>query len=281
MRTAFGALFAFCLLFSAQVAAQGGAPSGPPVEGASPNQAPNEDAPLTPIGSRDLTVWLAVATEAVSNGHDPWRSLTLDFSGTTGNGRTLYGAVRETSRFSMRDHQFMAGLSQRVSPRLIAVTELEASPTHQVLARWMVLGRLHADLRDGWNLQTTFRHSGYDAASVNMGIITAERYWGRYRGAYTLYISRLGGSGASGSHRVHGDYYYGRYESSLGASLSYGSELENIESLGVVRSTVRSAALVGRQWLNPRWVVVYDAVGHQQGSYYTRRRLGISLGHRF
>jgi YaiO family outer membrane protein len=103
----------------------------------------------------------------------------------------------------------------------------------------------------------------------------------RYRGAYTLYVSHLADAGLSASHRVHGDYYYDRLSSSIGLSFATGRELENVGPRGVLRTDVRSAALVGRQWLTPSWFVRYDVLVHEQGVLYTRTRVSASLGHRF
>jgi YaiO family outer membrane protein len=260
-------------LASAQVAD----PSGSSTESAAQTPVPG---PAPTGADRDLRVQFGGAHESLSGGRDPWRSVTLDVSSTR-NGQTVYGAVRETTRFSVLDHQFMAGFSHRLSPRLTAVTELEVSPSHQLLAQWAILGQLIAAAGNGWNVQPAFRHGTYTTASVNMGAVTAERYWGPYRGAYTLYVGHLAGGGVAPSHRAHGDYFYGRYESNVGFSLATGHELENVEFRGVLKTEVRSAAVVGRQWLTPRWFVVYDAVIHKQGTYYTRKRLGLGLGHRF
>ena len=224
---------------------------------------------------------LGVAHEALSGGHVPWRSVTFDVSSKSDAGHTIYGALRETSRFSLLDHQVMAGLSRQLSHRLVAVTELEVSPTHHLLSRWTVSGQLQTNLGKGWNVQTGLRHGEYTGASVDIGTVTAERYWGRYRAAYSLYLAHVAGGGVSGSHRVHGDYYYGKYENSIGVSLSGGREIENVEFRGVLRTGVRSAALTGRQWLTRRWSVFYDAGIHEQGVYYTTKRLGIAVGHRF
>jgi YaiO family outer membrane protein len=259
---------------SAQVAD----PIGNSAQGAA--QSPPQGASTVRNGTRDLRVQFGVAHESLSGGRDPWRSVTLDLSNSR-NGQTFYGAVRETTRFSMLDHQFMAGLSRRLSPRLTAVAELEVSPSHELLAQWAVLGQVIAIVGNGWNVQPAFRHGEYTTASVNMGAVTAERYWGPYRAAYTLYVGHLVGGGVAPSHRAHGDYFYGSHGSNVGFSVATGHELESVEFRGVLKTEVRSAALVGRQWLTPRWFLVYDAVVHKQGIYYTRKRLGLGLGYRF
>jgi len=193
----------------------------------------------------------------------------------------VYGAIHETTRFSRLDHDVMAGFRQRVSPRLTLVVEGQASPSHHVSPKWDGLGQVEVVAEGGWNVQAGLRHRKYESASVSLGAMTVERYWGRYRGAYTLYVSHLAAAGSSTSHRVHGDYYYDRLNSSIGVSIAAGRELENVGLRGVLRSDVRSAALTGQQWLGSSWFIRYDALVHEQGTLYTRTRVSASLGHRF
>ena len=227
------------------------------------------------------TLQFGVAFEALSNGLDPWRSASLDISGSPSRHQTVYGALRETTRFSMLDHDVMAGFRQRVSRRVTLVAEGQVSPSHHVSPKWDGLAQVEVVADGGWNVQSGLRHREYTSATVTLGATTVERYWGRYRGAYTLYLSHLADAGSSASHRVHGDYFYGPLSSSIGVSLAAGSELESLGPLGVVRTHVRSAALVGRQWLTPSWFARYDVLVHEQGVLYTRTRVSASLGHRF
>jgi YaiO family outer membrane protein len=96
----------------------------------------------------------------------------------------------------------------------------------------------------------------------------------------TLYLATLGRGGTAFSHRVGADVYYGGAPNSVGVGLSAGEELENVQPFGVLRTPVRSFSVAGRQWLARNWFVAYDLVVHEQGSFYRRRRLGVSLGHR-
>jgi YaiO family outer membrane protein len=109
---------------------------------------------------------------------------------------------------------------------------------------------------------------------------TVERYVSRYRAAYSLYAARLQSERSIG-HRVQGDVYYGHSSSSVGLALSLGDEVESTLPNGVLRTSVRGAGVVGRQWLTPRWLLICDALVLQQGALYTRRRISIGLEHRF
>jgi len=144
-----------------------------------------------------------------------------------------------------------------------------------------VAGRLQLDAAGGWGAQVGVEHRRYSSAEVDLGAITVERYLDRYRAAYTLHVARLHGGGTSAVHRASGDLYYGRSSNSIGVNVSAGEELENIQPIGVLRTPVRAASIVGRQWLTPRWFVTYDVLVHEQGSLYVRRRLGLGIGHRF
>ena len=247
-----------------------------------PGEAPSSDAGAASIsGAHDTRLHLGVAYEHLSNGYGPWRSASLGLHAAGRDGGALYAVVQETTRFMQRDYEVMAGAQHRLSSRLMAVVEAETSPSHHVSATWGVLGRLELDAGNGWGVHASLRHRRYTAATADLSSMTLERYLGRYRAAYTLYVSRLDGGGVSASHRVHGDLYYGRLSSSVGVGVSVGEELENVQPIGVLETQVRAAAVVGRQWLTPTWFVMYDALLHEQGALYTRRRLSLSLGHRF
>ena len=241
----------------------------------------SQSAPVPIGGVRETELQFGTSYERVSNGHSPWRSVNLEVRAAGPNGGALYAIVQETMRFSQLDHDVMVGMQHRVASRVVVGGEAEVSPSHRVLATWGALGRVELDAGGGWGVQASLRHTQYASASVDLGTMTLERYLGHYRAAYTFYVSRLGGAGASASHRAHGDLYYGRLSNRVGVSVSAGEELENVRPLGVVSTRVRAAAVVGRQWLTPDWFVVYDTLILEQGALYTRRRVSVSLGHQF
>jgi len=222
------------------------------------------------------SIQFRVAYEQLSKGYAPWRSASLDVRGSG-----FSAAVEETTRFSQLDHNITGGVQRHLASRLIVASEAGVSPSHHVSPTWGLAGRVELDAGAGWGLQASLQHRRYTSASVDLSAMTVERYFSRWRAAYTLYLARLRGGEASASHRAQGDLYYGRSSNSVGVSVSTGDELENLQPIGVLRTPVHAASVVGRQWIAPTWCVEYDALVHEQGTFYTRRRVSVGLGYRF
>jgi YaiO family outer membrane protein len=230
-------------------------------------------------GQRATQLQFAAAYEHLSNGYDPWRTATLELR-TSESGLSAHARVEETMRFSQLDHNVTLGVQRRVTSRFTVGGGAQVSPSHRVSPRWAALGDVEFAGRGGWGAQAAVRQLQYTSAPVTISATTVERYVSRYRAAYSLYAARFRSAGSIG-HRVRGDVYYGRSSSSVGVALSLGDEVESTLPNGVLRTSVRGAGVVGRQWLTPRWRVIYDALVQQQGALYTRRRIAIGLERRF
>jgi YaiO family outer membrane protein len=220
------------------------------------------------------------AYEHLSNGYSPWRSASLELRAGGASGR-VHAVVEEAARFSYLDHNLTLGIERRLTSRWTLSGEAQSSPSHHVSAIWGARGQIEFIAGGGWNVQASLLHRRYSSASVDLSTMAVERYMSRYRGAYSFHAARLHSGEMSTSHRGQGDLYYGPLSSSVGVSVSVGEEVENVGPLGVLRTDVRAAAVVGRQWICPTWFVRYDAVVHEQGTFYTRRRTSVGLGHRF
>lgn len=218
--------------------------------------------------------------EHLSNGYSPWRSASLELRAGGASGR-VHVAVEETTRFSLLDHNVTLGMARRVASRWTITGEAQSSPSHRISALWGARGQIEFIAGGGWGLHANLLHRRYSFASVDLAAMGVERYMARSRAAYTLYRARLHSGETSTSHRVQGDLYYGLLSSSAGVSVSMGEEVENLGPFGVLRTHVRAAAVVGRHWIRPTWFVTYDALIHEQGDFYTRRRTSVGLGHRF
>jgi YaiO family outer membrane protein len=258
----------------------GSAASGQPGAAEEPNAVP--DAPVgdadTPAAPGTLLQFHA-GYEHLSNGYRPWRSAGLELRAGGAGGR-VHLAVEERARFSQVDHNITVGVERRVASRWVLAGEGQSSPSHGISATWGARGQVEFVTGRGWNLQASLLHRRYATASVVLGAMGVERYLSRYRAAYWFYRARLGRE-TSASHRVQGDLYYGPLSSSAGLSLSMGQEVENVGPSGILRTDVRAAAVVGRHWIDSTWFVAYEALVHEQGEFYTRRRTMVGLGHRF
>lgn len=227
-----------------------------------------------------LEVEAGYSYEYLTNGFAPWQSAHLFVGKRFASRQSLYGVYRETSRVRQRDREGLIGFYQPLGRRWAVLLEANASPTHRILAKWSALAQVERQFGKGWVGSAGYRRTVYKTAQVSTGAFTVERYFSRYRAAYTLYVSGLEGAGTSASHRGQFNYYYGEQSSTLGVSFAAGRELENLGTR-ILRTGVQSFAVQGRHWVNSRWGMNYDATLHRQGEIYTRKGFSVGLRHRF
>lgn len=226
-------------------------------------------------------VELGYSRETLTNNLPDWTSTYLLANHQFGARHTLYGGLRETRRFGLDDTELHAGLYYPLAATWTSVVEASASPTHEVLARYSVYGQLQKTLAGGWGLGVGLRHSEYDLVGTNVVSVLAERYWGNFRGAYTLYTGRPEGAGSASAHRLQLSYYYAN-RSSVGLSYATGREVEYTgPTRGVISTDVQNWTLNGQHWFAPAWALTYDVVQHEQGSLYRRQGLRLGIRHSF
>lgn len=219
---------------------------------------------------------LGYSRENLTNNNSDWTSTYLLGSRKLGERRTFYGGLRETRRFGLDDSEAHAGLYFPLGTTWGGVVEGSYSGTHEVLPHNSVYGELQKILPGGWGLGLGLRHNEYTSTASNVVSLLAERYWGNFRGAYTLYSGSPEGASSAASHRLQLSYYYAD-RSSVGLSYSNGREVESVgPPRGVVVSDVLNWTVTGQHWLTPAWALTYDLVYHEQGDFY--RRQGLRLG---
>jgi YaiO family outer membrane protein len=242
---------------------------------------PPAGAQLVPAGSRPTEIEVGVMPQHLTNNQPNWRETYVDFSHRFGERKTLYGSLRETTRFGANDTQGVLGGYYPLGARVTGVLEAGASPSHVVLPHRWVFGQLEFSLGSGWGVQTGLRHTEYDAAVVNMGNLTLERYMGNFRAAYTLYESWLQGAGGAPAHRFLVQYFYND-ENQIGASYATGREAENVgPPTGVLTSAVTNWTIYGRHWFTRELGVSFEALHQRQGDLYTRQGIRLGLRYRF
>ena len=218
--------------------------------------------------------------EQLTNDNPDWRSLYLDVMQTFAPRQTLYGTVRETERFDLRDFELAAGYTHPFGEKWTAAIEASHSPDHNVLAENSVFGQLHWAAGGGWVLNGGARFSSYRDSDTRVLTAGVERYFGHYRAAYTYYNGKPEDVSSASSHRVAFDYYYFDERSRVGMAISWGREVENVgPPTGVTTTDVRSISIVGRHWFTPDWAIAWEIGTHEQGDLY--RRTGGRLGLRY
>jgi len=247
---------------------------------ASTKSSPNmldEAAPHTAATTR---VQFSAAYERLSNQFEPWRSAVMSVQ-TGGPNTVFHGELREQVRFSRFDHEVAVGVERRLGRRFNASGELAVSPSHEVSPMWAALGGLAVRAPAGWGARTSLQHRQYVTTGVDIGSVGVERYVGAYRVAYAVFLAHLQSGPLAVSQRVDGSVYYGSQNSSVGAILSAGEEIEPLPPFGVLTTPVRAIGVVGRQSLGRSWFLSYDVLAQRQGTLYTRQRLSVGLGRWF
>jgi YaiO family outer membrane protein len=219
--------------------------------------------------------------ESLTGARPDWKSRSLDLAHTFQPRRTLYGMLRETERFGLRDTELSLGYYHPLSADWTALVEASHSPQHNVLPRHSAFGQLAWQAAPGWVLSAGLRHSEYTRTDTNLLVAGIERYWGSFRAGYTLYNGRPEGAGSGAAHRLSLDYYYGE-RNRIGFGFTTGREVENVgPPLGIASTEVKSYGLIGRHWLTPRWALTWDLTTHEQGNLYRRDGFRLGLRHRF
>ncbi|HXR59652.1 MAG TPA: YaiO family outer membrane beta-barrel protein [Burkholderiales bacterium] len=224
---------------------------------------------------------LGASRETLSGGRPDWTSLSLEGAHKFAPRQTLYGGIRETERFDLRDREVWAGYYHPLGPDWTALVEGSASSPHNVLPKTSFFGQLSRALPEGWGVNLGWRHSEYTRVGVNILVAGAERYWGNFRGAYTLYAGRPEGATTGIAHRFALNYYYGD-GSTIGISATAGREVDNVgPPTGVISTDVRNLTLTGRHWMTRDWALSWDVVAHEQGTLYRRQGFRLGLRYRF
>lgn len=240
-----------------------------------PTPAPLVSAPL------GTEVEAGFTRDDLDSGFANWRSVYLEAAHRFAPRHTLYGSVRQTERFDLRDVEVAGGLYYPLTSQWTALVEASYAPEFRVLPRYSAFAWLHRALPYGFGAALGFRHSEFRKSDTNLLVGDLERYWGNWRGAYTLYVGRPEGATAGAAHRFQVNYYYGE-RSNVGASVTFGEEVENVgPPIGVTKTDVRALALFGRHWLASQWAVSYEIYTHEQGDLYRRNGVRLGLRYRF
>ena len=237
------------------------------------------DTPAERKLSSNMEIEAGFTSEQLTNNYDDWSSTYLNIAKKLGKNKTVYGNVRETNRFNIKDNEAMLGYYHPIDNKWTVHVEGLTSSTHKVLPRWALFGGLIRGFTGGWVMNLGFRRTEYNNSQINLGVATLERYFGNYQAAYSFYQSSLVGNGSAQAHGVKLNYFY-TDTSRVGISFSSGRELEYLgPNLGVLRSDVKSMLLSGRHSLNRTFGVSYSYGYHEQGKSYIKR--GIQVGIRF
>jgi YaiO family outer membrane protein len=189
----------------------------------------------------------------------------------------LYGGSLETRRFGIGSANVSVSL-YRPQVHGLAGGSASVDRLHDVIPKYTLYRYVSQPLGPQWGLGFGVRHTEYSSATNQLYSVSAERYIGSFRGAYTLYSNRTDGADLGAAHRFQVNYLYGE-RNSVGLAYTTGRDIENAGlATGPGLADTRDWTLSGRHWLSTNWALTYDLLSHDSGSAYKRQglRLGVS-----
>jgi len=233
--------------------------------------------PVSGSQSRNV-VRAAVSTQRLSNNLPPWRETTVQYTQQAGSENFLGAGITRTSRFDINDWQVNALYSTKLSSTLGASLDVNASPTHRVLAQYALDGQLHYEFHPSWLAHVGLKTSSYNDATVNQLLLGFEHYFSAFSISLGLRpIRAFGRTVYSGEAR--GNFYYNDHNS-VGLLVASGREATPIGA-NVALIDVRAVAIIGQHWLNRNWALTYALNHTRQGALYTRRGVDVGIQYAF
>lgn len=190
----------------------------------------------------------------------------------------LSGGTADMRRVATGDLDIRFGLHQPTGQHIPALADASIHSLQDVLPRFTAGSQMTRYLPGGWGIGLGVRQSDYAFTTSNLLSLSAERQWGNWRGAYTLYSTRTDGLGVGSAHRFEVSYLYGE-RNTVGLAYTTGRDIETFGTpAALIAGDARDWTLSGRHWLSPNWALTYDVMGHEMGAPYRRQglRLGVS-----
>jgi len=187
----------------------------------------------------------------------------------------LSGGTYAARTISTGDIDYRFALHQGTGQNLAALAEPGVASLGDLLPRYTLSTSFTRALPGGWGLGFGVRQTEYNFATASLMSFSAERAFGSFRGAYTLYSSRVDGAGPGSAHRFELRYLYGE-RNTIGLAYTTGRDIDNLALSAALSTTdVRDWTLSGRHWLSPNWSLTYDVLSQEQALF---RRQGLRLG---
>lgn len=194
---------------------------------------------------------------------------------------TPFEGLRAAKDFSLADRERDSVLHYPLSSTWNLTLGSGIRSTHPGLPQHMFGAQLQKLLPHGWVTSIGFRHNEYLLSRGDLRTFSIERYWGDFRGAYTLFSSKPDGDGSAPAHRFQLSYYY-RATSSVGLAYTTGRDADHLGApVGLRVADGRNWTLSGRHWFARDWAVTYDLLSYRLGELDRREGLRLGLRYRF
>jgi hypothetical protein len=235
-----------------------------------------------------------------------WRRLGLEGGARPGDAGAAYAYTLPGDPLAQNGPETVGGYWHPLSQRLSSLVETSVVPGSLGGTERSVLGQLGTQFGNGWGLQAGIRHSEIvaplpDAAgargglgltalppmslgqttTADLGMLTFERFWDRYRGAYTVSSGRADGGAVATSHRLQFSYFYST-RSSVGLSYTTGRFFDTaIPLYGMTPTESSNVGVTGEHWFSPSWAINYNALLEDRGVEGLKPEIRVGLRLRF
>lgn len=213
--------------------------------------------------------------EYLDNGAPDWEQFSAVF-GRNVTARTLVTLSASTMiRFGTTDTQFGFSGIFDMGANWNVTSSLAISSSPSFLPDTAIELGLSRRFERGWVGGVRWRRRDYEIASVDSFALVTERYFGKYRIAYSLDSARLF-SEQSFVHALAVNFYA---DSGflLGVNLAAGEEVEIVGPGQLLKADVNSIAFTGRHPVNEHLGFGWRLATHRQGQFYRRNAIGISI----
>jgi hypothetical protein len=187
-----------------------------------------------------------------------------------------------------------SGIYQPLSAGLSTLLETSHVQGPGLTREWSMLGEVTAALGEGWGVKAGVRHSelglrevplhagaGDTVASADLGMVTLERSWSRYRGAYTYFAGRADTGALASGHSVQFDLFYNE-RSSVGLAYTVGQQVDSLPALPFAGAPeVANVGIAGEHWLGNAWSLNYRALVEEDTGEGLKPQLRVGLHLRF
>lgn len=222
-------------------------------------------------------------------------SALSDLRRASGSARSETEPVFALGYANARDVQTQevaSGVYRPLAENLSTLVETSYARGGGLTAEWSVLGQVGARFGHGWGVAAGVRHSEQAftsllapplaPATAQLGMLTFERHWDRYRGAYTYYAGRSDAGATASGHRLRLDYFYSPL-SSVGFAYTTGRQLDAMSSFGslIPPAEVANVGVAGEHWFSPTWALNYNALVEDGGAEGLKPELRLGLRVRF
>jgi YaiO family outer membrane protein len=223
-------------------------------------------------------LWFSAGSgiDRLSNGAPDWSREHLRLDWGTAKGGALFAELSQSERFDESDSSLYVGgvwkalPSWQLGPAVAVTKDARFLPERE-----LSIDATRAWAR-GWGTVFGVREREYVTGDVTSYSFTGEKYVSDFRVAYRLDHSRQDGADSALTHALALTWYPSD-KRSLGVTLGAGEEIEIIGLDQLLRTSVDNVTFTGNEKLSARVSLNWWVGTHEQGDFYARDYLGLSV----